>query len=172
VTEADELVVVRCQLGERAAFETLVRRWHHDLCRYLRHLSGADPEDLAQDVWLKVLRGLPRLRDPERFPTWLFTTARRQVIDTRRRHVPVPATGMDDEAGPDATPGVLDRLAIEGALDTLPAAEREAVVLYHLADLAVADVAAVQGVAVGTVKSRLHRARRLLADRLDDRSSS
>ncbi|MEV7287741.1 sigma factor [Streptomyces sp. NPDC093252] len=67
--EALTRVVVRCQLGERAAFRELVDAWHTPVRRYVRGMTG-DPhlaDDLAQEVWIAVVRGLPRLRRPDRF---------------------------------------------------------------------------------------------------------
>jgi DNA-directed RNA polymerase specialized sigma24 family protein len=64
-THEDEWLVVRCQLGERPAFDDLIRRWHEPLWKYIRRVAGQDEtaNDVAQDVWLRVLRGIGRLRD-------------------------------------------------------------------------------------------------------------
>ena len=62
---ADELLAIRCQLGERAAFDTLVARFQQPLWRYARNLTGSDAaaDDASQEVWLRALRGIVRLRD-------------------------------------------------------------------------------------------------------------
>ena len=64
----DELIVIRCQLGERDAFDALIGRWHGPLWLYARRIAGSDDaaHDVTQDVWVRVLRGLPGLRDPAR----------------------------------------------------------------------------------------------------------
>ncbi|WP_305075870.1 RNA polymerase sigma factor [Microtetraspora sp. AC03309] len=81
----DELLVVRCQLGERAAFTELVAAWHVPVWTYVRRMLDAErADDVAQEIWLAVIRGLPRLRDPGRFAPWLFTIARRAVTDRLR----------------------------------------------------------------------------------------
>ncbi|MDP9795842.1 DNA-directed RNA polymerase specialized sigma24 family protein [Catenuloplanes nepalensis] len=78
----DELLVVRAQLGERDAFADLVRAWHDPVHSFARRMIGArDADDVAQEVWLAVVRGLPRLREPARFPPWLFSIARRAVTN-------------------------------------------------------------------------------------------
>ena len=168
---ADELVVVRCQLGERAAFRELVERWHHPLWSFVHRMLG-DPgrsHDLTQEIWLRVVRGLPRLAAPERFPAWLFTLARRVVYDEMRQsyrqldtdpHTPAEETGPASET--DDVGSLLDRLELERALAELAPRDREVVALFHLADLPVVDVAEILAVAPGTVKSRLHRARQQL----------
>lgn len=172
---ADELVVVRCQLGERDAFDRLVQRWHGPVGTFVAGMVGPGPraQDLTQDVWVRVLRSLPRLREPARFPAWLFTLARRVVVDELRQAYRRPAI---DDADPDGSPGddtapdlvrLLDRIDLDRALATLEARDREAVVLFHVLDLPIDDVAAIAGTPAGTVKSRLHRARRQLRDHLD-----
>jgi len=82
----DELLVVRCQLGERAAFTELVARWHAPVWTFVRRmLDEQRAHDVTQEIWVAVLRGLPRLADPGRFAPWLFTIARRAVLN-RLRH--------------------------------------------------------------------------------------
>ena len=73
-------VVVRAQLGERDAVAELVPGWHEAVWSYVRHMLGREDLascDVSQEVWLAVVRGLPRLKEPERFAAWLFTIARR-----------------------------------------------------------------------------------------------
>ena len=64
----DELLAIRCQLGEREAFDALIDRWHEPLHHYARRVAGTDEgaDDVIQDVWLRVLRGIARLKDPSR----------------------------------------------------------------------------------------------------------
>lgn len=163
----DELVVVRCLLGERDAFRSLVERWHGPVRAFVAGHGGGsvDVDDVVQDVWERVLRGLPRLDDPARFPAWLFTIARHVVVDRHRRRGRRPRVDdgfeLDDLVDDDgrADDGVIDRLLVERLLDLLPPAERDAIVLHHLGGLPVAEVAAVLEVPEGTVRSRLHRGR-------------
>jgi len=174
---ADELVVVRCQLGEREAFAELVERWHRPLWSFVHRMVGdlARSDDLTQEIWLRVVRGLPRLAVPARFPAWLFTLARRVVYDDLRqsyRQVDTDPLAAAEEAGPATEPddfgGLLDRLELEDALAELAPRDREAVALFHLVDLPLTDVAEILDVPPGTVKSRLHRARRQLSTALRD----
>lgn len=164
------LEVVRCQLGERDAFTDLVHRWQSPLYGFvLRMASGEVVDDIVQTVWLKVVRGLPRLRDPAAFPAWMFSIARRCVVDRYRRDEAEVAIPVDEP--PDVGFDDLDERLLSGAVaaavDRLPDTAREAIHLHYLVDLSVADVAQVVGVPVGTVKSRLSRGRRLLAQMID-----
>lgn len=168
----DELVVVRCQLGERAAFGELVDRWHRPLWSFVHRMvpNPARSDDLAQETWLRVVRGLPGLAAPDRFGAWLFTLARRAVYDELRQSYrqvdsdPLPAA---EESGPDTGTDdfgrLLDRLELQSALAELEPREREVVALFHFADLPLSDVAEILAVPPGTVKSRLHRARQQLS---------
>ncbi|MFV0132004.1 RNA polymerase sigma factor [Streptomyces sp. HMX87] len=164
------LLVVRCQLGEREAFRELVRLWHAPLWRYMRGMAGSShlADDLTQEAWVAVVRGLPRLRQPERFAPWLFTLARRTVADHLRQAYRAPETSAEDGGAvvddDDCLSGVLTTMEIEAGLTELPHLEREVLILFHLQDLTLVGCAEVLGAPPGTVKSRLHRARRMLRD--------
>ncbi len=169
---ADELLTVRCQLGERAAFDALIGRWHEPIWRYLRSLCNSDDAtaDMAQDTWLRVLRGIAALRDPRSLRPWLFGIARRVAMDRFRRQYAQPPEADADAALADlAAPepqGELelehDLSALQQRLDTLPLIERETLALFYLRELKLEQIAALMSVPVGTVKSRLFRARRLM----------
>ncbi len=169
----DEVLVLRAQLGDRAALTELIERWQQPVWQFLHHhaLDPAVADDLAQDTWLAVLRSLAGLRQPERFRPWLFTIARRAATDRLRRRYRRPpgpvADPGDGDAGPplddrDVAEQVADRELIRAYLDRLDVRERLAVSLHYLNDLSIADTAAVLAVPEGTVKSRLARARRQL----------
>ena len=164
----DELLVTRCQLGERSAFDELTERWHPPLWKYVRRLAGEDDaaRDVAQDVWLRVLRGIGRLRDGSRLRPWLFGIARRALMDRLRHQYADPSSSDIDVAELPADPAMNsleDELgAMEHELARLPAIEREVLTLFYLRELSLAEVAEVLDVPVGTVKSRLFRARLVL----------
>ncbi|MET8001528.1 RNA polymerase sigma factor [Nonomuraea glycinis] len=167
----DELLVVRCQLGEREAVTELVRAWHAPVWRYVRRMLDAQrADDVTQEIWLAVIRGLPRLAEPGRFTPWLFTIARRAVADRLREEYGRDETVLGEEppAG-DAISGLVDRAELIAGLSGLPALEREVLVLFYLEDLSIEDCAEICAVPPGTIKSRLHRARRLLRDHLEEK---
>ena len=164
----DALLVVRAQLGDRRALADLVGRWHEPVWRYVRRMLDRPglADDVSQEVWAAALKALPALQQPHRFAPWLFTIARRSVMnhlrDTYREADP-----LDGEMpGGDETAAVLDRAQVTECLAGLPSCEREVLILFYLHDLALEECALVLAIPVGTVKSRLFRARRLLRDRL------
>lgn len=163
----DELLVIRCQLGEPEAFDALVLRWHSPLSRYIKGLLPRDNavDDVVQELWLGVLRGISTLKDPSSLAPWLFTIARRVVMTRlRKRYAGGAEVAMDvpdDLAAEVPFVSSLDEdwAALEANLDKLDAIEREVIVLFYLQEMSLADLATVLSIPVGTVKSRLHRAR-------------
>jgi RNA polymerase sigma factor (sigma-70 family) len=164
----DELLAIRCQLGDVAAFDELVERWHGPLWAYVRRLVGSDDgaSEVLQDVWVRVIRGIARLRDGSKLRAWLFGITRRTLMDrlrgqyARRTETDIEAHDIAAEPVDDAV--ALDLDALDRALETLPLVEREVLTLFYLNDLSLNDVAEALQVPVGTIKSRLFRARRML----------
>ena len=172
----DALLAVRCQLGERAAFDELISRWHEPLWRYLRRLSNSDDaaRDLAQDTWLRVFRGIARLRDPARLRPWLFGIARNVAMDRLRAQYAAGRrpTWTSKSCRPHDVVNLEEDFAtLEAGLETLPIVERETLTLFYLRELSLEEIAGVVEVPVGTVKSRLFRARRMLRRVLRRRSN-
>ena len=164
----DAWLAVRCQLGERDAFDLLIDRWHGPLWTYARRLTGSDEaaHDAVQDAWLRILRGLPQLRDAARLRPWLFGIMRRTLMDRLRGRYAAPAPADVDPdtlaaEPPDDEPEA-EEAALQDGLERLPVVEREVLTLFYLRELSLAEVADLLAVPVGTVKSRLHRARRML----------
>jgi RNA polymerase sigma factor (sigma-70 family) len=171
----DEWLIVRCQLGERSAFDALIERWHAPLWRYIRQLTSNDDvaEEIVQEVWLRVIRGIGRLREGAKWRAWLFGIARRVLMDRLRAHYAMPLAGVADI---DAVPMVDDgadaealSAALHDELAKLPLVEREVLTLFYLRELSLNEVADVLCVPLGTVKSRLFRARGLLRRQLEAR---
>lgn len=138
------------------------------LCRRL----DDDCEDAYQDVWDHLLRRLDRF-DPDRgtLRAWVTAVAHRKLVDRHRRRKVRAAAPFVDVADPG--PGADEELArrrrrlrLERALASLPAEQRRVVIAHHLHGQELEGIAAAEGVAVGTVKSRLHRGRAKLAKRL------
>ena len=171
----DELLAIRCQLGEPEAFDALVERWHGALSRYVRRRIDPAEEaaETVQDVWLRVLRGIPGLRHPERLRSWLFGVARGAVMDRLRKRYAGPELAeeipVDELVGHSPDPLSGTAVAIRGEVESLPVLEREVLELFYLQELSLREVAVVLEVPEGTVKSRLHRARGLLRARLEEK---
>ena len=167
-----ELLVVRCQRGERAAFEQLVREWERPLVYYLRRMvaSEADAWDLLQETWIKVFRSLGTLRDRSSLAAFLYTVARNGAVSHLRGDVVWEDSSQISaaEANGDDVAAFDDAEQVHRLLDQLPLAQREALTLYFLQDLPIEQIAAVTGAAVGTVKSRLYYGKQALRKRISD----
>ena len=175
---SDEALIVRIVSGDRDAFATLYRRRRPDVYRFALHISGSHSaaDDVTQDVFMAVIHDAGRYRpDRSGVVPWLLGIARnhaRRVLD-RRPTVALPddesQTGRTLAVDADPLAGLARRqhiLALRRAVLDLPVKYREAVVLCDLQELTYADAATALGCAIGTVRSRLHRGRALLATRL------
>jgi len=167
---ADEWLAIRCQLGEPEAFDALVERWHTPLCAYARRVTASDDaaSDVVQDVWLRIVRGISRLRDPARLRPWIFGIARRVLMDRLRDKYAAPVLVDIADDHPAAEPDLereADLAALAAALDGLPLIERDVLALFYLEELTLDELSDVLAIPIGTVKSRLFRARRLLRER-------
>jgi RNA polymerase sigma factor (sigma-70 family) len=171
-SRVDELLALRCQLGERAAFDELIQRWAEPLRRYVLRSSGDvdAADDLVQEIWVAVVQGIAHLRDAARFRSWLFGIAHRTLMNRLRASyatVVDSATDVHDVAAQELSNDREESLrAVEQGLALLPLPERDVLTLFYLQELSLAEIASVMLVPVGTVKSRLFRARGLLRDRL------
>jgi RNA polymerase sigma-70 factor (ECF subfamily) len=174
----DELLAVRCQLGERAAFDELIRKWAKPLRNYALRMTGDQDaaDDATQEIWISVLRGIARLRDCSKLRPWLFGIAHRSLMDRLRSAYAMPVDQHADLSAiaTDALDGDHEdaRRDVERGLASLPIAERDVLTLFYLQELSLADVAGVLAVPVGTVKSRLFRARALLRNQLTDKETT
>lgn len=169
-TVADEHLVVLARAGSREALTLLVRRWTPRLTRHaVRSLGDRDlAMDAVQDAWFAAVRDLGRLDDPQRLPAWLYAIVTRRCIDVIRAAV----RGRRLRAGLKSQPGAATtdaaaratELALDfaSALRALPADQRLVASLFYGEGLDLEAVADVLGVPEGTVKSRLHHARKAL----------
>ncbi|MFE0375299.1 sigma-70 family RNA polymerase sigma factor [Streptomyces inhibens] len=154
--------------GDPDAVERFVRATHRDVWRFVAHLSGDmnGADDLAQETFLRALTSLPRFAGRSCARTWLLSIARRVVIDRYRSAAARPRIAdindwqtVAEHRQPSGLPGFEDGLALSELLDALDCERREAFVLTQLVGLPYADAAAVVGCPVGTVRSRVARAR-------------
>jgi RNA polymerase sigma-70 factor (ECF subfamily) len=168
----DELVL-RCQLGDTAAFEELFGRFQPRLRYFVRRLdqTGTDVEDLLQDIWLAVLRKITTLREPTMFPVWLYKIARNRVYrhsQKKRWIVRMPQEELaipqeDDE--PDFKTVMVDK--IHKALIKIKPHHREVLTLHFLERMSYEAIAEVVGCNLGTVKSRMYYAKKSLRSELE-----
>ncbi|WP_405866608.1 sigma-70 family RNA polymerase sigma factor [Streptomyces sp. NBC_00005] len=167
--------------GDADAVDHFVRALHRDVQRYVAHLC-ADPQavdDLAQDTFLRALGSLHRFEGRSSARSWLLSIARRAVMDSYRYAAARPCLSdipdwqlAVERAQPQDLPGFDDGVALLDLLASLPEERREAFVLTQLVGLPYAEAAEVSNCPVGTVRSRVARARATLMDLLDDGGSA
>lgn len=167
--------------GDPHAVDLFVRALHRDVRHYVMYL-GADPQsadDLTQDTFLRALGSLHSFEGRSSARTWLLSIARRAVVDSIRYSTSRPRlSGTGDwEAAVERTqphdlPGFDDGIALAELVDTLPDDRREAFVLTQVLGLPYAEAAGVSDCPIGTVRSRVSRARNSLIEWLDDAERS
>jgi RNA polymerase sigma-70 factor (ECF subfamily) len=154
--------------GDRGAVESFVRATLGDVWRFVAHLTAdvQSADDLTQETFLRALTGLPRFAGRSGARTWLLSIARRVVVDRYRSASARPriADTADWRAAAERTqspgvPGFDEGLALLDLLETLDGPRREAFVLTQLLGLPYAEAASAAGCPVGTVRSRVARAR-------------
>ena len=177
VVESSQLVA-RARTGDRAAQRVLFEQHQSGVYNYLRSLVQDDhtAADLTQETFVKALGGLPRLRQAAAFTGWLYRIARNQARDHlnaagTRRAASVEAETLADVPDPrgDASTALAASelsATVGSAVDSLSAEHREVVLLHHLQGYEVDAIAGLLGLRVGTVKSRLARAREALRRKL------
>jgi RNA polymerase sigma-70 factor (ECF subfamily) len=169
----DEDLVRRYLSGERAAFATLVERHERRVYNLALRMTGReeDARDATQDAFLTVLRKLSSFRGEAAFTTWLHRVTVNACYDLLRKRQRAPLLDRDeDDLPPLEPPPAPDHadtsslsLDVQRALMQVPQDFRVVMILHDVQDLRQEEVAAILGVPVGTVKSRLHRGRVALA---------
>ncbi|MCC9306143.1 sigma-70 family RNA polymerase sigma factor [Kitasatospora sp. RB6PN24] len=146
--------------------ERFVRATHRDVWRFVAHLTDVESaDDLTQETFLRALGGLPAFAGRSSARTWLLSIARRTVVDRYRSAAVRPrCSSLADweeaaELQPCSTVGFEDEVVLIDLLTFVPARQREAFVLTQVVGLSYAEAAALSGCPVGTVRSRVARAR-------------
>ena len=186
-TEQSDLSLVQlAQRGDAGAFDALVRRYQHKVVklvlRYVR--DPAEAEDIAQEAFIKAYRALPRFRGDSAFYTWLYriaiNTAKNVLASRGRSPIRYEVDRADDDdydvvanLKDTATPEALAlteeiRSTVTAAIDALPEDLRTAIQLRELEGLSYEEIAAAMECPVGTVRSRIFRAREAIDARLRD----
>ncbi|WP_435186718.1 sigma-70 family RNA polymerase sigma factor [Streptomyces sp. bgisy126] len=154
--------------GDPDKVDLFVRALHRDVRRYVAYLSAdrQAADDLTQEVFLRALAALPRFEGRSSARTWLLSIARRTVVDSLRHAAARPRLSDRDDwqaeaehTQPQGLPGFEDGVALAELLAALPADRKDAFVLTQLLGLPYAEAAETIGCPVGTVRSRVARAR-------------
>lgn len=147
----------RARQGDRAAVEALVERYQDSIysiaMTFTRNPHQA--EDLAQEAWIRILKGLPGFRGDSRFTTWIYRVVMNTFLNASRpREAELPqAASSRDELSRTET-----GLAVQAAVRSLPEEFRSVVALRFIADLSYSEIAVTLQIPLGTVQSRLSRA--------------
>ncbi|MGA0583714.1 RNA polymerase sigma factor RpoE [Castellaniella ginsengisoli] len=183
--EVDLALVERVRRGERHAFDLLVIKYQRKIMRLLSRMihDPAEVEDVAQEAFIKAYRALPQFRGESAFYTWLYrialNTARNWQAASFRR--PATVTPLENEDGEtfDQIDGLSDQStpeslmasrqvaqAVNEAIDALPDDLRAAIVLREIEGMSYEEIASTMQCPIGTVRSRIYRAREAIAARL------
>jgi RNA polymerase sigma-70 factor (ECF subfamily) len=183
--EADLILVERVQAGDQEAFGLLVSKYQRRLLRLVMRMvrDPAEAEDVTQEAFIKAYRALPNFRGDSAFYTWLYrigvNTAKNWLVANGRRMPTMSEIADDDSEGmdnslllrDDETP---DRVlmsrqigaTVNAAMDALPEDLRTAISLREIEGLSYEEIAQVMDCPIGTVRSRIFRAREAIAVRL------
>jgi RNA polymerase sigma-70 factor (ECF subfamily) len=165
-----EWIALRCQAGEAQAFEDLIALMERPLLYYASSLTGnADSGlDVLQEVWIRALRGIRKLKDPGSLRSWLYSITHGVAVDRIRRNASRERAEQveleDFQESEEPSFSGEDAAAIHQALSQIGLRHREVLVLHFLEDLSIAEVAVVVGCSEGTVKSRMHYAKRAMKE--------
>lgn len=168
----NELLVLRCQEGDIAAFEQLVGCWQERLWRHAWRLTGDEDAawDAIQDAWMGISRGLRGLADPAAFPAWAYRIVSHKCRDWLRRQR--RERQLDElyraEVQETCQPAQEPYQSLKEALAQLPGADRAILSLRYEDSFSTAEIAAILEIPEGTVKSRLFHARKRLKQFLED----
>ncbi|UTH73710.1 RNA polymerase sigma factor RpoE [Chromobacterium sp. IIBBL 290-4] len=183
--DIDQQLVERAQRGEKRAFDLLVAKYQRRLARLLSRFirDGSDIEDVTQEAFIKAYRALPSFRGESAFYTWLYrigiNTAKNFLSSSGRR--PVVNSEIEDEDGesfdmasqiPDLNTPETELMnkeilaTVNAAVEALPEELRTAISLREMEGLSYDEIAAVMDCPIGTVRSRIFRAREAIAAEL------
>ncbi|GMV13748.1 MAG: sigma-70 family RNA polymerase sigma factor [Sorangiineae bacterium PRO1] len=173
--ELDPATLARARNGDPIAFRAFVVRYERPVFALLSRLMGRgrEVEDLAQETFLRAFRALPGFDPdgPARVSTWLLTIATRLALDARKKRRPEPVVPdvASDTSSPERLARQLElRAALARAIEALPDDQRAAFVLAEFHDFSLKDIAEALGAPVGTIKTRVFRAREKLQGALAD----
>ncbi len=171
--EQQEILVLRCQIGDKDAFEELFEKFQPRLRYYLRNLdqSAHDSEDILQEIWLTVLKKISKLKEPRAFPAWLYKIARNMVY--KRFKKSVNFISLDEQQLPvqvsedNFSFSQEDAQKINRALKNILPHHREVLTLFFLERLPYQAIAEITDSTIGTIKSRIYYAKKSLRKELE-----
>lgn len=180
---SDIALIERAQRGDRDAVDQLVIKYQARAYQFAYRLTGNsdDASDLVAEAFVRVYTALPRFRKDSQFTTWLFRIVTNCFLDQKKKQSRRPTTQLDDaRIDADAHSTIVDQESpvesseraereqvMQNAISELPESQRAMIVMFHVENLSYEDIAAAMDMPIGTVKSRLNRARLALREILE-----
>ena len=176
--ESDRQLVLQARLGDRSAYSELVARHQGRVRGWLGHLCGdhAEADDLAQEAFVRAWTRIGDLKDAARFSAWLMKIAYNEFLQSRRsarkRERLVERLAAEQDPSANAASAAQPEIAVEleRVLSVLSERERAVVVLNYAYGYSHGEVSEMTGLALGTVKSLIHRGSQKAREKLDARS--
>jgi len=168
-----EILVIEMQMGSRPAFDLLYRHFHSGLLRFSYKICHNDQlaRDAVQNSWLRIAKSIKGLNDPRAFKSWLYQLVRWQTIDLIRKAktelVDFRSEIIEQVDDSQSEPRLEQPSSmLLSAIEKLNSIDRQAIYLFYLEEMTIAEISTVLDIAQGTVKSRLNRARLGLRNKL------
>lgn len=161
-----ELLVLSMQDGDRRAFGLLYQYFSPQLRRYAMTRVGDAADDLVQNVWIRIDRDVRKLKDVRVFKSWIYRALRWEIGDWVKHSAQRQTESLEGVSEPEA-PMESEPSPLIPMLAGLEQDDREVVELFYLHELSIEEVSLTVGIPLGTVKSRLHRARQTLKANYD-----
>ena len=169
-----EALLQRCRAGDEEAMEELIRRWERKLFYYARRLvaNEADAWDVLQLTWVRVIKGIRKVRDSQKLVPWLYRVTRNTTISHRASLLAQGrwvdhATPVEEQSAGKAGEALWTAEDVHWGLEGISVHHRDALTLFFLDDLTIEEIADVMGVSEGTVKSRLHYGKKAMKRMLE-----
>ena len=170
----EQTLIVRSQIGDESAFQELLTLYGPHLLHFTRRMMNSSPEvveDLTQEIWLAIYRGLPGLNDVTKFRPWAFRIARDRIYrEYRRRRIilePLDEEHPDEPADARDVLFDVDTEELNRGLGKISAEHREVLMLCFFEGMSYEEIAGATGSTLGTVRSRIHYAKRALKTALE-----
>ena len=182
----EQVLIGRCKSGELAAFDELVKRYEKRVFNCALRIAGNynDAADVAQEAFIRAFHSIQTFRGDAKFATWIYRIVTNVYLDERKKSKAhrtisldeaieldensVARQIVDDSPTPDEVAESKERSrALQRAISTLPDYQRVIVTLYHMQHRSYEEIAEILRLPIGTVKSRLNRARLALAEKLE-----
>lgn len=174
-----ELMLIRYRQGDVHALDELVRYWENRLFYYIMRLvsNEEDAWDALQETWFALVKNIHNFRESRSLVLWLYKTARNKSMDRLRkrysdRSMSIDCEEMAEVEDPTEAFSIEDAEVVHKALENLPLHQREVLTLYFLEEMSIEEISKVVAIAVGTVKSRLHYAKKALQAILEEEGLS